>query len=90
MPLTKEILMRAEETRQALQQLIHRQPFDRFVISLENGDRLTIEHPENVAFDPTKNGGTRLCVVTANLFCYATLESVSSIIHQDTGTTVGV
>ena len=81
--------MRAEETRLAIQHLIHRQPFEPFVISLENGDRLTIEHPENVAFDPTENGRTRFCVITRSLFCYSTLESVSAIIHQDTGTTIG-
>ena len=81
--------MRADETRDALYQLIHREPFQPFVISLDNGDRFAIEHPENVAFDPKKNGGSRLCVVTSNLFCYSTLESVSSIIHQDTGTTIG-
>ena len=81
--------MRAEEVRLTLKHLIHQQPFEPFLISLDNGERYLIEHPENVAFDPKENGRTRLSVVTSNLFCYATFESVSSMVHQDTGTTVG-
>lgn len=26
------------------------------VLSLENGDRVAVEHPEDIAFDPTDNG----------------------------------
>ena len=46
-------------------------------------------HPENIAFDPTENGRTRFSVVTSDLFCYSTFEAVSSLVHQDTGTSVG-
>jgi hypothetical protein len=81
--------MRAEEVRLTLKHLIHQQPFEKFLINLENGDRYLIEHPENVAFDPNENGRMRFSVVTRDLFCYATFESVSSIVHQDIGTTVG-
>lgn len=81
--------MSAEETRDALYRRRHREPFQPFVISLANGDRFPIEHPENVAFDPSKNGGRRLSVVTSIHFCCSTLESVSSIIDQEAGRNVG-
>ena len=78
--------MRVEEVRLTLKQLRHQQPFEPFVIHLENGDGFLIEQPENVAFDPRENGRTRFSVVTSNLFGDATFESVSSIVHQDAGT----
>ena len=81
--------MRAEDSRQTLRQMVRQRPFQQFLISLENGDRMLIEHPENLAFDPTDNGKTRFSVVTQNIVCYATLESVASVIHQDTGSVVG-
>ena len=81
--------MRAEDARSTLRQMVRQRPFQPFLISLDNGDRMLIEHPENLAFDPSENGRTRFSVVTQHIVCYATLESVSSIIHQDTGTVVG-
>lgn len=81
--------MHAEDARLTLGHLLHQRPFEPFLICLENGDRYLIEHPENIAFDPTENGRTRFSVVTSDLFCYSTFESVSSLVHQDTGTSVG-
>ena len=81
--------MRAEDNRVALKKLVHQRPFVPFLISLDNGERFLIEHPENVAFDPNDNGWTRFSVIARDLIGLASLESVSAIIHQDTGTIVG-
>lgn len=81
--------MRAEDIRVSLKKLVHQRPFVPFLISLDNGERFLIEHPENVAFDPNDNGRTRFSVIARDLVGLSTLESVSAIIYQDTGTTVG-
>ena len=44
--------MRADAIRAEVIRMIHQAPFRRFVLSMENGDRVTIGHPENIAFDP--------------------------------------
>jgi len=48
---SREELMRSE-----VLQLLRQVPFTPFEISLENGDRVLVEHPENVALDPGTNG----------------------------------
>ena len=48
--------MRTESIRNEIVRLIHARPFRAFVLSLENGDRVRIGHPENIAFDPGENG----------------------------------
>ena len=70
--------MRIEETRAELQRFVNQRPFQRFIINLENGDRLTVDHPENMAFDPTESGQTRFYLITGNLSCFGTLESAHS------------
>jgi len=81
--------MRIEETRAELLRLVHQQPFQPFIVSLENGDRLVVEHPENVAFDPVEQGRSRFYVITRNLSYCANLEAVSNFVHEDIGETVG-
>lgn len=48
--------MRTDVVREEVTRLIHQRPFRPFVFSLENGDRVTIDHPENIAFEPKGNG----------------------------------
>ena len=44
--------MKTAVVRAEVQRLFRQVPFRPFVLNLENGDRITIEHPENIAFDP--------------------------------------
>jgi hypothetical protein len=81
--------MRVEEIRAEFLRLVHQRPFRPFFVSLENGDRFAVEHPENIAFDPTEEGPTRFYVIAGNLTCCGTLESVSSVVQHDVGETVG-
>jgi hypothetical protein len=44
--------MRAESIRNEIIRMVRQAPFRPFVLSMENGDRVPIGHPENIAFDP--------------------------------------
>jgi hypothetical protein len=81
-------IMRGREVREEIQQLVQQRPFRPFVLNFENGDRVTVEHPENIAFDP--NGrSNRVHVITGEIVVYSNFDAVTSVIHQDTGQTIG-
>ena len=44
--------MRADSIRSEVRRMVRQAPFRPFVLSMENGDRISIGHPENIAFDP--------------------------------------
>ncbi len=72
--------MKAEVIRREIHRLIKQSPFRPFVLSLENGDRVTIEHPENIAFDPgdgNGQGSRDFYVLTSQIRLYGTFEAVS-------------
>ena len=48
--------MQTDVLQVEIRRLLRAVPFRPFVICLENGDRILIEHPENIAFDPGTNG----------------------------------
>jgi hypothetical protein len=79
--------MRTEVVRAEIQRLLRDVPFRPFVLNLENGDRIAIEHPENIAFDPGSNGnspGSRdFYVLSRTLRYFATFDAVSSIALRD-------
>jgi hypothetical protein len=77
----------SNEKRAQIISLLNRRPFRPFVISLDNGDRLTVEHPETVAYDPT-GASTQFSVLTGGLMVASYFRSVTSIALQDTGETV--
>jgi hypothetical protein len=54
-------------------------------LNTENGDRIIVEHPENVAFDPQKDGRDRLIILSGNLVHSSTLSAVTSISEIDRG-----
>lgn len=47
---------RADSMREDVLKLVRRSPFKPFVINMDNGDRILVEHPENIAFDLGGNG----------------------------------
>ena len=55
---------------------------------MENGDRVTIEHPENIAFAPDANGqqgSGEFYVLSNQLRLFATFEAVTSVALADEG-----
>ena len=73
--------MRTAVVRSEIQRLLRQVPFQRFVLNLENGDRITIEHQENIAFDPGSNGpdsGSReFYVISGPLRVFSTFDVVT-------------
>ena len=79
--------MRNQEVRQELQGLVRQRPFRPFILNFENGDRVTVEHPENVAFDPAGRS-SRLLVITGEIVVLSNFDAVTSLVLQDTGQTM--
>ena len=76
-------MTRTDTNREQLTELVRATPFQSFALSLENGDRIVIEHPENIAFDSTANGRERLFVITTKLLVHSTLSAVTSVAQLD-------
>lgn len=80
--------MRTEVIQTAIRTLRRQVPFRPFAVDMETGDRIVIEHPENIAFDPGDNGfppRSKFSVVSRQLFFIGTFEAVTSVALLDTG-----
>jgi hypothetical protein len=76
--------MKTAVVRAEVQRLIRQVPFRPFVLNLENGDRITIEHPENIAFDSGPEGSADFYVISGRLRVFSTFEAVPSAALLDT------
>lgn len=78
---------RLDSIRSEVQRLVRAVPFRPFVLLLENGERVTIGHPENIAFDSTIPEGTRgadeFYVIAGGLRWFSTFGAVTSIALLD-------
>jgi len=81
---------RVDVVRSEVQRLLHAVPFHPFAVSLEDGTRVVIEHPENIAFNPASeqgSGGSEDFYVLSNrLRLYSTFGAVTSVAlidHED-------
>ena len=85
--------MRAETIKDDLRRLVRQAPFQPFIINMENGDRIPVDHPENIAFDPRANGDRpvshRFYVITGNLVFFGTFDAITNLATGDTGENVG-
>ena len=72
-------MTRAETIRAEVHRLIRATPFGRFVLILESGDRVLVEHPENIAFDPEAKdpGRDEFYVITGRIRLFSTFGAVS-------------
>jgi hypothetical protein len=78
--------MRTAVVRAEVQRLLRQVPFQPFALSMENGDRIVIEHPENIAFDPAADdagGSTDFYVISGRLRVYSTFEAVTNVALVD-------
>jgi hypothetical protein len=78
--------MRTEVIRAEVQRLLRQTPFRSFVLSMENGDQIAIEHPENIAFDPGANGSDGsldFYVITNRLRMFSTFDAATSVALLD-------
>jgi len=80
--------MRIEVVRGEAQRLLRQAPFRPFALNLESGDRIVIEHPANIAFDPAINGSrgsNDFYIISNQLRVFGTFEAVTSVALLDTG-----
>ena len=80
--------MRTEVIHTAVRNLLRHVPFRPFVLNMENGDPIVIEHPENIAFDPGGNGSpprSDFSVISRQVYFLGTFEAVTSVALLDTG-----
>ena len=78
---------RFDAIRAEIHRLIRAVPFRGFALTLESGDRVLIEHPENIAFDPDGKGegADDFYVISGRLRLFSTFSAVSSIALADQG-----
>ena len=82
-------MLRTAVIRTQVQRLIHAAPFRPFALTMENGDRVLIEHPENIAFDPGSNSGKGgsedFSVISKKLRLFSTFSAVTGVAILDRG-----
>ncbi len=77
-------MTRTDTTREQLTEMVRAAPFHPFALNMENGGKVIIEHPENIAFDSTAIGRERLFVITNKLLLNSSLSAVASVAQLDT------
>jgi hypothetical protein len=80
-------MTRVDTSRAEIKRLIKATPFRPFIMNMENGDRIAIEHPENIAFDPGsangKSGSDDFYVISSQLRVFSSFGAVTSIAMLD-------
>ena len=78
-------MARGESIRSEVHRLIRAVPFRRFILMLESGDRVLIEHPENIAFNPEAKDSDdgEFYVITGRIRLFSTFGSVTSVAMAD-------
>ena len=71
--------MKTELIRAEMQRLCRQTPFRRFAITFNGGEQASIEHPENVAFDPRAGSSSEFYVLMGSLRMFSTFDAVSSL-----------
>jgi hypothetical protein len=74
--------MRADAIRAEIVRMVHQTPFRPFALSMENGDRVTIGHSENIAFDPEGDSPDSQ-VISGHIRLFGTVDAVSSVATAD-------
>jgi hypothetical protein len=84
---------RVEVIQAEIQRLLRAAPFRPFALTLENGDRVIIEHPENIAFDPAPpegmSGADEFYVISNRIRLFSTFGAVTSVTLVDRGELAG-
>lgn len=82
--------MRVDTIRNEVIRMLRKQPFSPFAINIENGDRLVIEHPELISFNPAPKNpdhpyANRFHVLNGEYIYVSTFDAVSSVAEIDSG-----
>ena len=75
--------------RSEILKLRRARPFRPFALLLEDGERVTIGHPENIAFEPGTaegvGGSDDFYVISGGLRMFSTFAAITSIAMLDQG-----
>ncbi len=76
-------MIRPVSTKSKVRQMIRANPFRPIALCMKDGDRLLIEHPENIAFDPSDDDSAgrsaEFYVITQQLRVFSNFSAVISI-----------
>jgi hypothetical protein len=75
--------MNIEHNRAEIIHLVRARPFQNFILQMVGGERIMIEHPENIAFDPTPGGNSKFYVIGGQIRYFGNFEAISSIATLD-------
>ena len=70
--------MSADAIRAEVIRMVRHAPFRPFVLSMQKGDRVTIGHPENIAFEP-EGESFDLYVISGGVRLFGTFDAVASV-----------
>lgn len=80
-------MARVDAVRSEILKLRRGRPFRPFALLMENGERILVGHPENIAFDPGTaegvGGSEDYYVISGGLRMFSTLGSITSIAMMD-------
>lgn len=74
--------MRAEAIRNQVLSVLKGRPFNPFVITLDSGQTVLIEHPENFAYHPAPQDSKALMhfgVLSEDVLLYSTFDAITSV-----------
>ena len=78
---------RPETIQNEVQRLMRAVPFRPFALNLENGDRVIIDHPGNIAFDPSipaeQQRAGDFYVISGGLRLFNSFEAVTALAILD-------
>src|SRR5206468_515573 len=81
------IMPRVDSIRSEILKLMRSRPFRPFVLLMEDGERIMIGHPENIAFEPGSaegvGGSEDFYVISGGLRMFSTFNAVTSIAMVD-------
>ena len=83
-------MTKAEVHRRTVTELVRRNPFHPFFLALEDGNRLSVNHPENIAFgagEGDEPATLSFYVVAGGNFMRSTFDAVTAIVEADVGQT---
>jgi hypothetical protein len=87
------VTTRTATIRSRIQDLLRQHPFRPFMINMENGDRISVEHPENIAFYPgngnSAGGSNDFYAITSGLWYYGTFDAVTGVVREQDPMTPG-
>ena len=85
-------MTRAEAQRQAVTDLVRAVPFRAFILSLDDGAQVRVDHPENIAFradDPDGTPGSMdVYVRDQTSKVWTTFDAVTSVVARDSDATL--